>query len=478
MVRGKVLVVAGSDSGGGAGVQADVKAILAHGAFATTAITALTAQNTTGVHGVHAAPLEFIEAQIEAVVTDLPPDACKTGMLANAATTRAVADAIERHRLTNVVVDTVMLAKGGASLLEAEALEVMRDRLAPLATVITPNVPEAAALLNLSEEEFVMETMATRAKELGKLGCQWVLLKGGHVKDDAEMSVDYLYEANTGRTTTFSSARIDTRHTHGTGCTLASSIAASLAQGYDVPTAVHRAKRYISEAIRTSPGYGAGHGPLNHLPFHASAAARGKRFDPRCLKLYLVSSEALTMDKLRQALEAGVTIVQMRDKDPSTRALIERAKAMKAACDEYGVPFIVNDRVDVAIACDADGVHLGQSDMTCAEARQILGPNKWIGVSCREVSLARQASADDADYIGCGACFGTNSKGDAKVIGLDGVGKVIAVARELSLPVVAIGGVSLENAASVRATGADGIAVISAVANAADVKKAVHKLLH
>jgi thiamine-phosphate diphosphorylase len=158
--------------------------------------------------------------------------------------------------------------------------------------------------------------------------------------------------------------------------------------------------------------------------------------------------------------------------------LIERAKAMKAACDEYGVPFIVNDRVDVAIACDADGVHLGQSDMTCAEARQILGPNKWIGVSCREVSLARQASADDADYIGCGACFGTNSKGDAKVIGLDGVGKVIAVARELSLPVVAIGGVSLENAASVRATGADGIAVISAVANAADVKKAVHKLLH
>ena len=156
MVRGKVLVVAGSDSGGGAGVQADVKAILAHGAFATTAITALTAQNTTGVHGVHAAPLEFIEAQIEAVVTDLPPDACKTGMLANAATTRAVADAIERHRLTNVVVDTVMLAKGGASLLEAEALEVMRDRLAPLATVITPNVPEAAALLNLSEEEFVM----------------------------------------------------------------------------------------------------------------------------------------------------------------------------------------------------------------------------------------------------------------------------------------------------------------------------------
>jgi hydroxymethylpyrimidine kinase/phosphomethylpyrimidine kinase/thiamine-phosphate diphosphorylase len=195
------------------------------------------------------------------------------------------------------------------------------------------------------------------------------------------------------------------------------------------------------------------------------------------LNLYLVSCEALTLDKLRQALEAGVTIVQMRDKDPSTRVLIERAKAMKAVCDEYGVPFIVNDRCDVAIACDADGVHLGQSDMTCAEARQILGPNKWIGVSCREPSLARQASVDDADYIGCGACFGTDSKGDAKVIGLEGVTNVVKVARELSLPIVAIGGVALENAAAVRATGADGIAVISAVAKAVDVKHAVHALL-
>ena len=141
----------------------------------------------------------------------------------------------------------------------------------------------------------------------------------------------------------------------------------------------------------------------------------------------------------------------MRDKDASTRELVERAKAMKAVCDKYSVPFIVNDRCDIAVACDADGVHLGQSDMTCVEARQILGPNKWIGVSCREESLARARQSRRADYVGCGACFGTDSKGDAKVIGVDGVARVAAVARELSLPIVGIGGISPENAADVRA---------------------------
>ncbi len=478
MVRGKVLVIAGSDSGGGAGVQADIKSILAHGAFATTAVTALTAQNTTGVHGIHAAPLEFIERQIEIVVRDLPPDAVKTGMLATAETTTLAAEAIERHGLRNVVVDTVMLAKGGASLLEADALPAMRTKLVPLATVITPNVPEAAALLGMDESAFRRDTMATRAEQLGELGCEWVLLKGGHVDDDEATSVDYLYHSKTKTTIPYSGERIPTTNTHGTGCTLASSIAASLAQGYDVPMAVQRAKAYISEAIRTNPRYGGGHGPLNHLPFYSATAAMGKRFDASVLRLYLVSSPALTLDKLEDALRAGVTIVQMRDKDTSTRELVERAKAMKAVCDKYSVPFIVNDRCDIAVACDADGVHLGQSDMTCVEARQILGPNKWIGVSCREESLARAAKADGADYVGCGACFGTDSKGDAKVIGVDGVARVAAVARELSLPIVGIGGISPENAADVRAGApVDGIAVVSCVAKADDVGAVVARLL-
>ena len=164
MVRGKVLVVAGSDSGGGAGIQADIKTCLALGAFATTAITALTAQNTLGVHGVHPTPLDFVDAQIDAVVSDLPPDAVKTGMLANAETVTRVASAIKSRALKNVVVDTVMIAKGGASLLETDAIGALRGALIPLATVITPNVPEAAALLGMDEKDFNRDAMESRCR--------------------------------------------------------------------------------------------------------------------------------------------------------------------------------------------------------------------------------------------------------------------------------------------------------------------------
>jgi hydroxymethylpyrimidine kinase / phosphomethylpyrimidine kinase / thiamine-phosphate diphosphorylase len=478
-IKGNVLVIAGSDSGGGAGIQADIKAMQALGAFATTAVTALTAQNTLGVHDIHAPPIEFLVKQIDVVVNDLPPDAVKIGMLANAATVRAVVAAIARHGLRDVVVDTVTRAKGGASLLEDDALCALRDELVPLATVITPNVPEAAALLGIEESAFGASDMSQRARELGALGCAWVLLKGGHVMDDNLHSVDYLYDVKSDQMHTFASERVVTQNTHGTGCTFASAVAAGLAQGMDVPAAVRRAKSYISEAISTNPMFGAGHGPLNHLPYYAASASRGPAFDKRALRLYLVTSEALTLEKLDQALEAGVTMVQMRDKDPSTRALVEKARAMKAVCDKRSVPFLVNDRVDVAIAVDADGVHIGQSDMTCREARQILGASKWIGVSCRTEDLARKAKEDGADYIGCGACFGTNSKGDAKVIGVEGVAFVSrGVCKELNLPIVAIGGIGVDTARGVRdITQVDGVAVISCVANAVDVRATVAALL-
>ena len=478
-IKGNVLVIAGSYSGVGAGIQADIKAMQALGAFATTAVTALTAQNTLGVHDIHAPPIEFLVKQIDVIVNDLPPDAVKIGMLANAATVRAVVAAIARHGLRDVVVDTVTRAKGGASLLEDDALCALRDELVPLATVITPNVPEAAALLGIEESAFGASDMSQRTRELGALGCAWVLLKGGHVMDDNLHSVDYLYDVKSDQMHTFASERVVTQNTHGTGCTFASAVAAGLAQGMDVPAAVRRAKSYISEAISTNPMFGAGHGPLNHLPYYAASASRGPAFDKRALRLYLVTSEALTLEKLDQALEAGVTMVQMRDKDPSTRALVEKARAMKAVCDKRSVPFLVNDRVDVAIAVDADGVHIGQLDMTCREARQILGASKWIGVSCRTEDLARKAKEDGADYIGCGACFGTNSKGDAKVIGVEGVAFVSrGVCKELNLPIVAIGGIGVDTARGVRdITQADCVAVISCVANAVDVRATVAALL-
>ncbi len=255
-MKGRVLAIAGSDSGGGAGIQADIKAVMAMGGFAATAITAITAQNTLGVHSVYALPPDLVEAQIEAVLSDIGADAIKTGMLGDAATVERVAKCLEaaRHAIP-LVVDPVMIAKGGQSFLATEALETMRQRLLPLATLITPNLPEAECLLGHPISDPV-----DAAQELLQTGAKAVLLKGGH--GHGPELTDVLADADGVRT--FIMTRIDTRHTHGTGCTLASAIAAGLAQGMALDAAVGRARAYVQEAIRTAPGFGAGHGPLNH----------------------------------------------------------------------------------------------------------------------------------------------------------------------------------------------------------------------
>jgi hydroxymethylpyrimidine/phosphomethylpyrimidine kinase len=259
-MKGRVLVIAGSDSGGGAGIQADIKAITALGGFAMTAITALTAQNTTGVFGIHDVPADFLAKQIEVVLGDLGADCVKLGMLHRADIIDAVCEGLDRYAPgVPVVVDPVMVAKGGARLLEPEAEAALRKKIVPRARVLTPNLPEAEALAGLSAPE------ASRADELASallaLGCEAVLLKGGHREGPEVM--DLLLER--GRAPVrFSSPRIDTPHTHGTGCTLASAIAAGLAQGLPLDQAVARARAYVLEAIRTAPGYGKGHGPLNH----------------------------------------------------------------------------------------------------------------------------------------------------------------------------------------------------------------------
>ncbi len=258
-MHGRVLVIAGSDSGGGAGVQADVKAITALDAFAMTAITALTAQNTLGVQGVHPVPPAFLRLQIQSVLDDLGADAIKTGMLGDAATITAVADMIQtRAPGLPVVVDPVMVAKGGHSLLAADAVTHLRQRLLPLASVLTPNLPEAEVLTGLS-----ITTPSDMHRALASLlaqGVPAVLLKGGHLEGDDLL--DLLGTAD--GVIAFRAPRIATRHTHGTGCTLASAIAAGLAQNLPLPEAVARARAYVRAAILAAPGFGAGHGPLNH----------------------------------------------------------------------------------------------------------------------------------------------------------------------------------------------------------------------
>ena len=259
VMRGRVLVIAGSDSGGGAGIQADIKTITALGAFAATAITALTAQNTLGVHGVMPVPPDFIRQQIQVVLSDIGADAVKIGMLGDVVTIDTVCEALaEFAPNVPVVLDPVMVAKGGHALLAAEAVDSLRRRLLPLAAVITPNLPEAEALTGRTiGSEADMRGAATA---LLAMGAPAALLKGGHLPSD--IVVDLL--ATEAGTEAFAAPRIPTRNTHGTGCTTASAVAAGLAQGLSLRDAVNRARRYVRAAIETAPGLGRGHGPLNH----------------------------------------------------------------------------------------------------------------------------------------------------------------------------------------------------------------------
>jgi hydroxymethylpyrimidine/phosphomethylpyrimidine kinase len=257
---GRVLIAAGSDSGGGAGIQADVKAVTAMGAFAATAITALTAQNTEGVHDVLPIEPRFIARQIEVVLTDIGTDSLKTGMLHSAEVIATVAASFKKHAPgVPLVVDPVMVAsKGRHRLLLRDAEAAMRDTLLPMATVLTPNLPEAEVLAGFPVRNEA--DMRRAAERLAALGAKAVLMKGGHL--EGPRVIDLLFHE--GRFDRFEDARIESRSTHGTGCTLASATAAGLAQKMDLRSAVARARTYVRQAIETAPGFGHGLGPLNH----------------------------------------------------------------------------------------------------------------------------------------------------------------------------------------------------------------------
>ena len=252
------MTIAGSDSGGGAGIQADLKTFSALGVYGASTLTAITAQNTVAVTAVHELPTNVIAAQIEAVITDIGVDAVKTGMLSSSAIVEAVAGELERFDIQNLVVDPVMVAKSGDPLLREEAVEAVKARLVPLAALVTPNIPEAETLTGLSIDKD--EDMKEAARRIVAMGARTVVVKGGHRDGPA---TDLFFDG--AAFTEFSSERFDTVNTHGTGCTFASAAAAGLAQGKSVLEAVAQAKEYVTEAIRNSYPLGQGHGPVHHF---------------------------------------------------------------------------------------------------------------------------------------------------------------------------------------------------------------------
>jgi hydroxymethylpyrimidine kinase/phosphomethylpyrimidine kinase len=266
----RILTVAGSDSGGGAGIQADLKTITVLGAYGMSAITALTAQNTVGVQGVYPVPVDFIRLQMEAVLSDIGADAAKTGMLATPEIVKAVAEELKRFKVDLLVVDPVMVAKSGDALLSEEARETLKEILLPMATLVTPNLPEASVLSGFPVQD--LESMKEAARAIRDMGPKYVLIKGGHLEKEA---LDLLFDGQ--KFEAYEAPRLPSRNTHGTGCTYSAALTTFLAQGLPIRNAVAEGKRFITRAIRQGLALGSGHGPTNHYAEVLLYKERGKR---------------------------------------------------------------------------------------------------------------------------------------------------------------------------------------------------------
>jgi len=473
------LTIAGSDPSGGAGVQADLRTFAALGVVGVSAITALTVQNSLGVSGVHPVPADVLAAQLDAVFGDTRVQAVKIGMLGGADQVRTVAAALRRYVPPNVILDPVLASTGGVPLLDTEGRAALLTELMPLCGLITPNVPEAVAFTSIDIHN--SNGLRLAAKRLREMGARAVLLKGGHLEGEWATDILLSAEGETGR----SSIRLATRNTHGTGCLLSSAIAARLALGNTLEQSFHFAKSLTRRALLTPVLVGLGRG----YPDVTAAARALERRDHvvhqqrlSSLSGVYVVTDAMTAtqrtheDVAMAAVLGGAEVVQVREKALPTAELVVTINEIVDAMDSVGGALcVVNDRVDVSLASDADGVHLGPDDMAPADARRLLGPDKLIGVSVATVEEARVA-APHASYFGVGAVFGTQTKADAgPAIGLARLGEIKAAFPHI--PVVAIGGINAGNIADVARAGADAAAVVSAVVGAPDMAEATRDLV-
>jgi hydroxymethylpyrimidine kinase/phosphomethylpyrimidine kinase/thiamine-phosphate diphosphorylase len=461
-----VLSIAGSDPSGGAGVQADLKTFAALGVYGTAVITALTVQNTHGVTAVEPVRPALVAQQIRAVIEDVHIGAIKIGMLATAEIVAAVADVLDSSSVENVVLDPVITSSSGHPLLSVAGVGQLRERLLPRCSLLTPNLDEAGILLGRAAPSTIDE-MRDAARALVVLGARAVYLKGGHL--GGATSPDLLFDGE--QMVELSSARIDTRNTHGSGCALSSAIAAHLALGRNAQEAVRRAKQFVNGAIGSAASLevGSGSGPLHHAhPSH------------RLGRLYLVATPRPSMSddeflaRVGAALDGGVDVLQLRCKNAEALWYIRLAERVQLLTRAAGVPFVINDRPDVAVAIGADGVHLGQQDLPPAVARELLAPNSIIGRSSHAPADAQRALDEGATYFAVGPVWETPTKPGRPAAGLSYVRQVSS--RDVAVPWYAIGGITLENVAEVRAAGATRIAVVRAVLDAADPARAAAEL--
>lgn len=473
-----VLTIAGSDPSGGAGVQGDLRTFSAFGAAGLSVITALTVQNSLGVKAVHPVSADVLAAQIDAVLEDTRPDAVKIGMLGGAGQVLTVAVALRRFRPQNIVLDPIFASSGGVSLLDAAGRQLLVTELIPLCDLVTPNLGEAALLTELPVHD--PQTMQAAAQRLLEMGARAVLVKGGHLPGAPQ---DLLMRGD-GSFAEYPGQRVPTEHAHGTGCLLSSAIAAGLACGEELSRAVRRAKTVVTEALAHPIILGKGRGyPDVAEAMPAARAVSGRSHAGRMALfhgLYVLTDPKLRPDRSAEqvvtaALAGGARIIQLRDKALPTPEIVALARRLRQRVHAAGGLFIVNDRVDIALASEADGVHLGPDDLSAAEARRLLGLDKLVGVSTGTVEEA-EAAAPYASYFGVGAVFGTSTKSDAgDPIGTKRIREIKAAFPHI--PIVAIGGITADNIAEVSQAGAEAAAVVSAVVGAADMETAAGNLI-
>jgi len=462
-LRPIVLTIAGSDPSSGAGIQADLKTIEATGGYAATVVTAITAQNTRGVARCSALAPDLVRDQLAAVWSDLRPASVKSGMLASEPIVRVVAERIRNERPRHYVLDPVMQSSDGFCLLSEAGVGALRRELIPLATLLTPNVDDVAALTGLDVRN--VEEAERAGRRLMTLGCAAVLVKGGHY--GGSQAIDLLVGPSGVRE--FSAERLAAPHTHGTGCVLSAAIATGLALGQSLEDAVASAKQVVTAAIRHGLPLGAGRGPVD--PMHRHLPGR----------LHVITDETLQsryshLELAKLAAEGGADTIQLREKrQRPTSALVRWAREMAEGVRERGARLLVNDRVDVALEAQADGVHLGPRDLTPACARRMLGPRGLIGATANDLESALILAAAPIDYLGVGPIFGTSSKADpAASVGLEGLREI---ASAVALPVIAIGNISPQRVQGVILAGAHGVAVLSDVACHADPRQRVRQFV-